>query len=103
MRLTRKRRRRYGYLEFIVMMVFCFMIGYSMREILEVCPFILWGGLGILGAYSLLLFIAMAILIKQKKQEMEHKLKRLNKLDYTQEFDEEDLEDEAFYAGDSIL
>ena len=94
MRLTRKRRRRNVYLEFIVMMVFCFMVGYSMREILEVYPFILWGGLGILGVYSLLLFIAMIILIHQKKQEIKYKIERLE--DDTQEFYKEDLDVDEF-------
>ena len=92
MRLTRKRRRRKGYLEFIVMMGFCFMVGCSIRTILTFCPLILWGGLGILGAYSLLLFVAMGFLIYQKKQEIKYKLKRLEQFDYNEEFDEEDFD-----------
>ena len=97
MRLTKKRRRRKKiYLEFIVMMVFCFMVGYCIRFLLEECPIILWVGIGIFGSYVLLLLIAMAILINQKKQEIKHKLELLDNVDYDKDFDEEDFDIDDF-------
>ena len=98
MRLTKKRRRRrILYLEIIVMTVFCFMVGYCGRFLLEKCPIVLWCSLGIFGVYFLLLLIGMVILIVQKKQEMEQKIEMLD------EFDTEDFEDEEDLRLDWML
>ena len=96
MRLTRKRQQRNGYLEFIVMMVFCFMIGYCIKELLVFCPIIFWGGVAVFGAYILLLVIAMVILINQKKQKIERKIERFKKLNYEEKFKEEEVEIDEF-------
>ncbi len=98
MRLTKKRRRRKKiYLEFIVMMVFCFMVGYCTRFLLDKCPIVLWSALGIFGVYFLLLLIGMIILIIQKRQEMKQKIEMLD------EFDDEDFVDEEDLRLDFIL
>lgn len=103
MRLTRKRQRRNAYLEFIVMMVFCFVVGYCIRTLLEELPIVLWIGLGIFGAYILLLFVAMAILIKQKKQEIKKKLERIDDFDEEEDIDEIDWIIEAFEIGQRVF
>lgn len=92
MRLTKRRRqRRKVYLEFIVMMVFCFVVGYCARFLVEECPIALWIGLGIFGVYFLLLLIGMVILIIQKNQEMKQKIEMLDEFDDEDFVDEEDL------------
>ncbi len=101
MRLTRKRRRRNPLIEFIVMMVFCFVVGYSMRGILDTYPVILWCGLGVFVLYALLLFVAMIILIKQKKEELEYKLETMDALE--EGLDEWDWIIEAFEIGQRVL
>lgn len=101
MRLTKKRKRRNFLIEFIVMMVFCFVVGYSMRGIWNIYPVILWCGIGVFVAYALLLFVAMGILIKQKKEEIEHKIATMD--DIEDDLDKWDWILEALEIGQRVL
>ncbi len=108
MRLTKKRRRRKKrYLEFIVMMVFCFMVGYCARFLIEECPIVLWISLGIFVIYILLLLVGMTILMIQKRQEMEQKIEMLDEFDEEDFVDEEDLKLEwivqSFHIGERVF
>ncbi len=101
MRLTRKRKYRSEFLEFIVMMVFCFVVGYCIKALLKSCPIILWSGIGIFSVYAVLLLVAMIILIKRKKQEIAQQVAIAKEHDtyFEEGMDEMDWVMEAFDIG----